>query len=179
MDIFSQLWNLVTSSLRVFLIVSLAAGLALYFPGDIKSLDAIRIALFIGLSGASISILHYLWVNVPLWITAQRVRVTSKERQKEIETTTLKSIPYLTKQEKAFLKSAINSADDTGLFRREDRRFIRDEPSVNDNLTVLRERKIVAASNEAQALYHVGSILFWRLTPIVLQNRTEVLAMLD
>ncbi len=178
MELLGQLWNLVTSSLKVFFIILLATGILIWFyPEEINGVvgSTIKILFVVSLSGTIVNIIDLLRLRIPEWRANQNTANAALERQVSDEDMTLKSIDHLDTYEKNCLRKALSIADETGIFRKWKEVPSRyDGPNINGALKTFRERKIIVPSNPAQEGYTTSVIEFWKLSPVVLRKRLEI-----
>lgn len=179
MDMWNQIWNLVTSNLRVFFIVLLGSALLIHNrPDDLTGAYGVGVRTFyyLALAGAFVGTVDFLRVHSPGWFKTIKDRKEARACQQADEEMTLRSINHLTEFQKQCLLKAINSADGDGLFRRlENIQRHHDGTTHWDVFQTLRERKIIVPSNPSQSLHATSYIEFWNLTPVIVKNRSSVI----
>jgi hypothetical protein len=171
-EIFGHLWNLLTSNMRVFLIVLIACLLFLHlYPEDATGnvLLAIRIALVVSVAGVFVSLSYYLWTKSSVWVARLNAKNTEKAKIEREAQFAYSSIKHLRASERHVLEEILTRADDGGLFRK--------FSSVQDAhlLNRLRERKIIQPSSHADLYQSAVYIEFWQVNPFILSQKERIL----
>ena len=183
MELIGHLWNLVTSGIKAFLIALIATGILLWFySNEMVGLVGlvVRVIFVVSLSGTLVNVVDFLRVQIPAWLQAKATADAALERKKSDDEMTFGSIYQLNNHEKSCLMIAIGRANETGMFRKWDERRTRyDGPTINDAFKTLKERKMIVPSNPAQSGYPISSVDFWKLTPIIVENRSRIIDILS
>ncbi len=183
MELLGYLWNLLTSSLKVFFTALLATGILIWFyPQEMEGTvgTAIRIVFVVALSGTLVNVGDFLRHRVPAWMSDRQRMKAELALQNSDEEMTISSIYHLNELERQCLRRAINSADDSGIFRKwTEFRARHDDPTVVDMFKTFKERKIILPSSSAQLNHSVHVVDFWKLSPIVLKRRADIIDILQ
>lgn len=173
-----SLWNLLTANLRV-LLIALCSSLAFiyFFPLEASGTTGVVLRGIATVSGvgAAVSVLDTIRLAVPKWISGYMARKAEAEQSRVEDETAIASIRHLSGYEKLCLSTAMELADDLGLFRRWPTQSgylaASMEGELSAALATLRERKLIKPANPGQKRFQASQIQFWTLTTIVLINR--------